>query len=341
MAVALKRENPARTAAQVRRILRAQMGWAPGERTLQRHFADDPQIAAISVRSRRRGPARGGVRAVRGRPAQRAVDRRRPARPARSAAARPTCSRSSTTTPGRSWGTGSGSPRTPCGWPRRCARRSARAGSPTGSTSTTARRSSTPGCCGPARSSGIRLIHSTPGRPQGRGKIERFFRTVREQFLVEITGDTTEGRPEPAPGRRPGRAEPAVHRLGRDRLPPPRSTPRPGTPPLRAGTPAARSRCPARPRWPRRSSGRHTARSPRPRWCRCRATPTRSTRCWSGAGSSWCSTRSTSPRIAGPAPRRPGRHGDPAPHRAPRPPQGPTRDPTRRRRRRPGSTTPA
>ena len=46
MAVALKRENLARTATQVRRILRAQMGWAPGERTLQRHFATDPLIAA-------------------------------------------------------------------------------------------------------------------------------------------------------------------------------------------------------------------------------------------------------------------------------------------------------
>ncbi|MGE5857394.1 MAG: DDE-type integrase/transposase/recombinase, partial [Solirubrobacterales bacterium] len=33
---------------------------------------------------------------------------------------------------------------------------------------------------------GIRLVHSQPGRPQGRGKIERFFRTVREQFLVEL-----------------------------------------------------------------------------------------------------------------------------------------------------------
>ncbi|MDA8398323.1 MAG: DDE-type integrase/transposase/recombinase [Actinomycetota bacterium] len=32
---------------------------------------------------------------------------------------------------------------------------------------------------------GVRLVHSRPGRPQGRGKIERFFRTVREQFLVE------------------------------------------------------------------------------------------------------------------------------------------------------------
>lgn len=33
---------------------------------------------------------------------------------------------------------------------------------------------------------GSRLVHSRPGRPQGRGKIERFFRTVREQFLVEV-----------------------------------------------------------------------------------------------------------------------------------------------------------
>lgn len=35
---------------------------------------------------------------------------------------------------------------------------------------------------------GIRLIHSAPGRPQGRGKIERFFRTLRDQFLVELDG---------------------------------------------------------------------------------------------------------------------------------------------------------
>lgn len=33
---------------------------------------------------------------------------------------------------------------------------------------------------------GIRLVHSTPHRPQGRGKIERYMRTVRDQFLVEI-----------------------------------------------------------------------------------------------------------------------------------------------------------
>jgi putative transposase len=33
---------------------------------------------------------------------------------------------------------------------------------------------------------GIRLIHSRPGRPEGRGKIERAFRTVRDQFLREL-----------------------------------------------------------------------------------------------------------------------------------------------------------
>ena len=36
---------------------------------------------------------------------------------------------------------------------------------------------------------GIKLVHSQPGRPEGRGKIERFFRTVRGQFLAELTED--------------------------------------------------------------------------------------------------------------------------------------------------------
>jgi putative transposase len=39
---------------------------------------------------------------------------------------------------------------------------------------------------------GIRLTHSTPGRPQGRGKIERLFRTVNEQFLVEVPDTSQE-----------------------------------------------------------------------------------------------------------------------------------------------------
>jgi putative transposase len=39
---------------------------------------------------------------------------------------------------------------------------------------------------------GIRLVHSQPGRPEGRGKIERVFRTVRDQFLVEVAHTTLE-----------------------------------------------------------------------------------------------------------------------------------------------------
>ena len=39
---------------------------------------------------------------------------------------------------------------------------------------------------------GIKLTRSAPGKPAGRGKIERFFRTVRDQFLVEIAATTDE-----------------------------------------------------------------------------------------------------------------------------------------------------
>jgi putative transposase len=43
---------------------------------------------------------------------------------------------------------------------------------------------------------GIRLIHSAPGRPQGRGKIERFFRTLRDGLLVELDGPGPPELPE-------------------------------------------------------------------------------------------------------------------------------------------------
>jgi putative transposase len=36
---------------------------------------------------------------------------------------------------------------------------------------------------------GIRLTHSQPGRPQGRGKAERVIETIQQQFMVEVTGD--------------------------------------------------------------------------------------------------------------------------------------------------------
>ena len=331
MAVALKRENPARTATQVRRILRAQMGWAPGRADpatpLRRRPAD--RRDARRARRRRR-PARGGVRPVRGRPPQRAVDRGRPARPARSAGARPTCSRSSTTTPGRSSGTGSGSPRTPCAWPPRCARRSGSRGVPDGIYVDNGSAFVDAWLLRACAKLGIRLIHSTPGRPQGRGKIERFFRTVREQFLVEITGETTGDGADP--GRHPVADLDELNRLFTawvETVYHRRSTPRPGSHRSRAGTPAARSRCPT-----------PAALAEAFLWEEHRTVTKTALVSLQG------NTYQVDPllvgrrvelvfdpfdltRIAGPAARRPGRDGDPAPDRAPRPPQGPTRDPTR------------
>jgi len=92
MAAALKREAPQRTAAQVTRILRAQSGWAPSERTLQRHFvrsltAPSRPTRWCSAGSKPTGPTSCG-------PAMRCTARSSPG-------ARPSCSASSTTTPGR------------------------------------------------------------------------------------------------------------------------------------------------------------------------------------------------------------------------------------------------
>lgn len=38
---------------------------------------------------------------------------------------------------------------------------------------------------------GVALIHARPHQPQGKGKIERFFRTVRAQLLTRLTADDT------------------------------------------------------------------------------------------------------------------------------------------------------
>ena len=56
---------------------------------------------------------------------------------------------------------------------------------------------------------GVKLIHASPRAATTKGKIERFFRTVRDQFLVEID-DGVESR----------RAQPLVLRLVGGRLPP-------------------------------------------------------------------------------------------------------------------------
>ena len=187
VAAALKRENPARTAAQVGRILRAQSGWAPSERTLQRHFERLALAGALGGDDGRDGAAAPAVFGrfeadrcnelwvgdalhgpnVGGRKTYLFAfldDRSRAVMAARfgyhedtvrlAAALRPALAARGVP---ESIYVDNGSAFVDSWLLRGCA------------------------------SLGIKLVHSTPGRPQGRGKIERFFRTVRDQFLVELT----------------------------------------------------------------------------------------------------------------------------------------------------------
>ena len=182
LAVALKRENPARTAAQVARILRASSGYSPSESTLLRLFH----------RRELMGPAAGGG-VVFGRfeadaPNERWVgdalhgprvggrktylfafldDHARLAVGYRFGFAEDTVRLAAALEPALA-----------------CRGVPATAYVDNGSAFVDAWLLR---ACGKL---GIRLVHSTPHRPQGRGKIERFFRTVRDQFLVELT-DTT------------------------------------------------------------------------------------------------------------------------------------------------------
>ena len=178
LAAALKRENPGRTARQVQRILRASAGWAPSDRTLQRLFerlelsappAEDSQQAfsrfeAASPNELWTGDALHGPQ-VAGRKTYLFCfidDHSRAVMGARwachedvvrlAAALRPALANRGVP---RSVYVDNGSAYVDAWLLRACA------------------------------VLGIKLVHSRPGRPQGRGKIERFFRTVRDQFLVE------------------------------------------------------------------------------------------------------------------------------------------------------------
>jgi putative transposase len=183
LAAALKRENPERTAVQVQRILRSASGWAPSDRTLQRLFtrlelnqppADPGQQQAFGRFEASRpnelwtgdalhGPVIAGrktylfcfiddhSRAVMGARWAFHEDVVRLA-----AALRPALAVRGV--PENAY-VDNGSAFVDAWLLRACA------------------------------VLGIKLVHSRPRRPQGRGKVERFFRTVREQFLVEIAGD--------------------------------------------------------------------------------------------------------------------------------------------------------
>jgi transposase InsO family protein len=176
LAAALKRENPARTAAQVVRILRASTGWAPSESTVLRHFhrvelMGPPggqtvvfgRFEADAPNDRWVGDALHGPK-IAGRKTYLFAfldDRSRLAVGYRFGFAEDTVrlaaalepALASRGVPGQVY-VDNGSAFVDAWLLRACGKL------------------------------GIRLVHSTPHRPQGRGKIERFFRTVNDQFLV-------------------------------------------------------------------------------------------------------------------------------------------------------------
>ena len=193
-AVALKVENPQRTATQIRRILRAQLGWAPGERTLQRYFAENYQVAAQLGALAAGGP---GASAVFGR-----FEADRPnelwtgdALHGLHLGGRKTylfafLDDHTRLVVGHRWGFAEDTVRLAAALRPALAARGVPESIYVDNGSAFVDAWLLRGCA----SLGIRLVHSTPGRPQGRGKIERFFRTVREQFLVELTGTGEPGR---------------------------------------------------------------------------------------------------------------------------------------------------
>jgi len=180
LAVALKKENPARTPAQVQRILRAQAGWAPDETTIRRMFtrtgltaltpaAEVPAFGRFEAARPNEiwtGDALHAIR-VQGRKTYLFAfidDHSRAVMAARFGFAEDTVRLAAALRPAlASRGVpehvyvDNGSAFADAWLLRACARL------------------------------GIKLVHSRPGRPEGRGKIERFFRTVRDQFLVELT----------------------------------------------------------------------------------------------------------------------------------------------------------
>jgi transposase InsO family protein len=185
LAASLKRENPTRTVTQVARILRTATGWAPSESTLLRHFH----------RCELMGPGAGDVAAVFGR--FEAADPNElwvgdalhgPRVGDRKTYLFAFLDDHSRLLPGYRFGFAEDTVRLAAALRPALAARGVPGGIYVDNGSAFVDAWLLRACA----KLGVRLVHSQPGRPQGRGKIERFFRTVREQFLVEVTDTTSE-----------------------------------------------------------------------------------------------------------------------------------------------------
>ena len=185
LAEALKREDPARTAAHVRELLAVSCGWAPNERTIQRHFR---RIGL--TRQALAGGARAFGRFEASHPNELWVGDalHGPIVGSRKVILFAFVDDHSRLVTGHRWGTAEDTLRAEAALRRGLVSR----GTPeavyvdNGSPFVSAQLLR---ACASLR---VRLVHSRPRRPEGRGKIERFFRTVRDQFLVEVAHSTVD-----------------------------------------------------------------------------------------------------------------------------------------------------
>lgn len=179
VAVALKREVPARTAAQIAAILRAHSGWSPDERTLQRHFV------RLELNTRPDGsPPQAFGRFEADAPNQRWIGDalHGPTVNGRKAILCAFIDDHSRLLTGYRWARREDTVRLEAALRNGLASRGIPDSVYLDNGAAMIDKQLARACA----VLGVRLVHSRPGQPAGRGKIERFFRTVREQFLVEI-----------------------------------------------------------------------------------------------------------------------------------------------------------
>jgi len=179
LAAALKRERPERTAAQVRRVVAAHLGWAPSERTLQRLFVR----LELSTRPDGRAPrAFGRFEASRPNELWISDALHGPKVAGRNTYLFAAIDDHSRLLVGYRWGHGEDTLRLEAALRTAVASRGIPAGLYVDNGSAYVSKQLAYACA----TLGIRITHSRPGKPQGRGKIERVFGTVRGQFLAEI-----------------------------------------------------------------------------------------------------------------------------------------------------------
>lgn len=181
LAMALKKENPDRTAAQVRRILRAQLGWAPDERTLQRMFH---RTGLVALRTAKPADAFGRFEADRPNELWVGDALHGPRIAGRKTYLFAFLDDHSRAVVGHRWGFAEDTVRLAPALSARGVPQYIYVDNGSAFVDSWLLRA--------CAKLGIKLVHSAPGRPEGRGKIERFFRTVNSGFTVEIASDKGE-----------------------------------------------------------------------------------------------------------------------------------------------------